>query len=247
MKKKSFVGIGSFLIGITTIVIISCSKSGNPINSKNEVTPNPIVYYSSKFLNDDSYVKFATTTISNNLKIGRILKNESLARLTSIDSNAVYNAAAENVTAEFMLEETHPSFASLTQSEKYQILNNIKDSLKSVSYRQQHPTNPLIVYELATIPQLHEIDSIAVARFAFSNISSGEFWGCATATIGSGLAAYGDILGEVRALFSAGGSVLGWGDVFSIAWRVVKNASAWWKVAGLALEFGGCLWSAGLS
>lgn len=226
---------------------ISCNKPEPVNNPVREQIKDPVAYYSSKFLTDETFLNFATTTISNNLKIGRLLKNDAQARVSSIDSLAVYNAAAENVTAEFMLEESNPDFASLSITEKQIVLNNVRDSLTSVSFRQAHPANSLIDYELTIIPGLIEIDSIAVARFSFGNISSAEFWGCATSTLGAGLAAYGDILGEVRGLFRAGGAILSWGDVFSIAWRVVRNASPWWKVAGLALEFGGCLWSAGQS
>ena len=247
MKKITIPFTLLFTLSAALIFFQSCSKNELKKGQVEKTINDPISYYSSKFLTDEVFIKFATTTISNNLKINRILKSGAINKITTLDSIAVYNAAAENVTAEFILSETHPTFVSLSEPVRNQILSNVRDSLTSVSFRQTNPTNALIVYELSLIPQLYEMDSIAVARFDYNNISSSEFWNCAIISLGTGLLSYGDVLGQVGSLFRAGGSILRWSDVFSIAYTVVKNSTPWWKVAGLALEFGGCLWSAGNS
>lgn len=227
------------------LIFVSCRK--NEANIKPAIQ-DPVSYYSKTFLTDTTFFKWATSVISGNLKINAGVKDSKAnQRINSVDSNVVYRNASEILTNEYFLEENYPDFFALAPEQQQQIFNNIRDTLTSQAYRDANPSNPFIVYEKATIPVLQDVDSVAViARFAVGNISSGEFWSCATTTLGAALLSYGDLFADLRRLARNGGA-LTWGTVFDIAYDMVKNASPWWKEIGLALTFGGCLWNAGLS
>lgn len=237
--KKFFIFFPSVLI-----IILSCSKN----NSIDNNVADPIPFYSSKFLNDSNFFKFITTISKNNFKIAKIAKKnegvDALSRITPIDSSIVYESAAENLTAMYFLEEQYPNFANLPAANQAAIMNTIKDSLTSVSFRTAHPNHILIEYEIETIPTLVEQDSMAVqARFAFSNISAVEFWAC---TINSGLgtiAEYAHIYNDLKWLAQNGSG--SWGAVWSLAKGLVKNAVPWYKVLNLAGNYAVCLWVAG--
>lgn len=248
--KKFTLGLSGLAIA-AIVFFISCQKEKSTSTKGPVGIENPVAFYSKHFLTDTNFYNFVESNVINNLKINAIIGVDNAFKISMLDSFAVYDAASGNITTQILLEEAHPNYANLSIEEKQQIFNVIKDSVTSITFRQNYPTNPLILLEQSTIPRIREIGVIAtiekVKNFCFCNITSGEFWACTVQSLGASVAAYGDIIGEVRGLAKLGGSVLGWTDVFQIAWRVVKNASPWYKVAGLALDFGGCLWGAGLS
>jgi hypothetical protein len=122
----------------------------------------------------------------------------------------------------------------------------VRDSLTSVTYRSNYPNNPLILYELSTIPLLVDDGGLAFTnRFAFANISSIEFWTC---TVSSGLNAISDfsgILQNLKWLVSNGSN--SWRAVFDLAFDLIKNDVPWFKVATLAMSYASCLFFAGLT
>lgn len=228
-------------------MLVSCHKESSLETISSSSIPDPVSYYSKVFLMDTSFYRFLTTISKNSLEQAKKVKGyDTATRISMIDSNSVYQAAAENLTSLYFLETNHPQFSQLSLSEKTTILNNLADSLSSTTFRNQNPNNPLIQYEFITIPALIEYDSIAIAqRFAFSNISSGEFWGCTLALGIGALGEYGGILNDLKWLIQNGSN--SWGAVLNLAWDLVKNAVPWWKVARLALGYAACLWVSGQS
>jgi hypothetical protein len=65
--------------------------------------------------------------------------------------------------------------------------------------------------------------------------------GCALAAIGGALLSYGDAINDIQYIITQGFTGVA---LLNAALDILKNASPWWKVAGIALGFGGCLLTA---
>jgi hypothetical protein len=65
--------------------------------------------------------------------------------------------------------------------------------------------------------------------------------GCALAAIGGALLSYGDAINDIQFIITQGWTGIA---LANAAIDILKNASPWWKVAGIALGFGGCLLTA---
>jgi len=74
-----------------------------------------------------------------------------------------------------------------------------------------------------------------------SRVSNEELFGCVLEAIGGAIASYGDAINDIRRLISYGysGRIL-----LDATLDIVSSASPWWKVAGLTISFGACIYSA---
>lgn len=232
---------------VLTLSFCSCKKGFKSSDSE-PWGKEKISYFSNKLINDSLFQNFIIASSRNSLLQAKLIGSSVNTRLATLDSSQVYDAGAEVLTTIAFLEVGQPDFMQLPIAQRNQVMNAIRDSLSSVSYRSNYPSNPLILYELSTVPHLIEIGELAVLKqqaFAISNISSTEFWSC-TVFLGIGtLAEYGSILSDLRWLIQNGNGA--WSAVFSLARQLIKNAVPWYKVASLALTYAGCLYTSGLA
>jgi hypothetical protein len=150
--------------------------------------------------------------------------------------------------ATFVIERK--SFFLLTENNRNQVLHYIQTAIKSQNFRIENPdlVAPLLKVntELNNRIKLHknvpEITSNSLnssSNIKAKEITTNEFIGCAISALSSALGSYGNAIGDIRYLITQGwtGAAL-----FDAALSIIKHASPWFKVASVALGFGGCLW-----
>lgn len=240
--RKTFI---LFVVAALTFAS-SCRSKSILENSGYPKINNPVKYYSNKLINDSSFQNFIITTSKKSLYQAKLISKSKLNKIQTIDSLQVFDASAEMLTSLYFFDKNYPDFMQLPTSIQDQIMYAIRDSLSSVTYRSNYPNNPLILYELATMPLLVDDGELAVVdRFAFVNITSTEFWQC-TMTVGiAALNDFSGILQNLKWLISNGAN--SWKAVFDLAFDILKNDVPWFKVATLALSYASCLYFAGLS
>lgn len=179
--------------------------------------------------------------------LGMNESRSSLRANETTDSAAAYNAVAEIVTAEVMLQNVHPQFFQLTLEEQQLVCNNVCQQLADEAYRRENPSDPMVIYGTKTIAYLNEYGPVMRKennRVTRMDITWGEFSMCTAGALGAALGEYGGIVGEVWRIFTQGSQYLTWGGVFQIASKIVKNAVPWYKVASVAFGYATCLWAA---
>ncbi len=155
-----------------------------------------------------------------------------------VDTSVVLTKQAEVFAAWLQLLDENPIFARLDLQDQLWVINDIKDTIKTETFRLANPTNPLvqtfenILVRVSTDPVIIE-----------NGLSWGEVVECAVGSLGGAL---GNGWSTIRSLFGViTGHNLGWGGILNVtksAMATLMHANA----AGAAITFGFCLAGAAL-
>lgn len=208
-------------------LLVSCRKENHfiPDYLKNQ-------FHQKNVINHQSFKALFTSFLRN-----LILIKGATIEPSEIVKNQIKFQLSKSV-AIFLLQ--NPKFLTLTSDERAREFEYLKQIVKNDnSYKTD-----LYNLDKSFLKNIHtntlSTDNLYVQN-NISRLSNDELFGCVLETIGGAIASYGDSINDIRRLISYGfsGRLL-----LDATMDIISSASPWWKVAGLSISFGACIYSA---
>ena len=152
----------------------------------------------------------------------------------------------------FLRAELTRSFAYFfIQNPQFVELNSIERNTAFSIYKQELIKNKSLLVKVLNMDTALNMNNFGLVysnqlndfktHNYISRVSNEELFGCVLEAIGGAIASYGDAINDIRRLISYGysGRIL-----LDATLDIVSSASPWWKVAGLTISFGACIYSA---
>lgn len=222
-----------YFFTILFFICTSCQKEVQINSQVEKLNLNQKTEFNS-IISNESFKKLYMTFSRNLILIEKVKK----------DSN---NKLADQIRIElsksialFLIQ--NPIFMELNNADRIRAFDLYKQKFKNDFYfKSQNPnidTSSTVDYLSGNNFQNleHGFSSDFISR-----VSNEEFIGCVLETIGGAIASYGDAINDIRRLISYGfsGRLL-----LDATMDIISSASPWWKVAGLTISFGACIYSA---
>jgi hypothetical protein len=239
-KSSTFKFSFTWLLLLCFGLIFSCKKVNSTHHQDVNIGFN-VELYSNSLMSDSNFFNFLENTSIALIKFKLVVS-------TSEISAQIHHTEFLNSIANFA--STNPSFFML----------NIKNRESVFEYLQMYISNFMIRdFEMGLNLPLYTINN--KLRILFKNetrikvyssnseifekrslkLTTNYIIGCALAAIGGALLSYGDAINDIQFIITQGWTGIA---LANAAIDILKNASPWWKVAGIALGFGGCLLTA---
>jgi hypothetical protein len=176
----------------------------------------------------------------------------TLERMTDAEATVeeVYHYTAGSLTNGTLFYLSNPGFFDLSMSDQQSVFDRINDRLADPSYCASHAQTPLVTAHHQLMQEanngygrsLFYQDASSASRTT-NELSWGVVGACISAAIGAIIYDYGGLIKTIAGAFSGTDRVM-WGMVYQVAKSAVKTMVPWYKVLGLAIGLGTCLWSA---
>jgi len=228
MKNKfltAFIAI-VLLVGIST-GFMACSKN---VYTNTETKPLGNVQQVAESILEDS--------LFTNLV--RDFMNESTLVKANNNDTSLIKGSNERIAASlinFVINQKE--YNKLSSVDRNKVLKFIADSLKSENYILSKPGILNNLNSLRTIANVNNINSNSTGNIKATKLSIGEVVDCIISTAINALGFYGDALGEISSLLKTAVSP---SVLIQVGMDIFRNASPWWKVGAIVLQFSNCLY-----
>lgn len=228
--KKNFLSVllAFGILVCLSIVFDACSKSG--IYESHVESENNIQHVSESILKDSSFTNLVNDFISEYSKISSI----------NIDSNLIRQSNERLAKSLIQFIIIQKEYNNLNAIEKKKVLQFMSDSLKSNTYLVSNPGIQSNMSNLKTISITNEFGvNSTYGKIKSFKINEDDIINCCINTAINALSFYGDELSDVYTLMR-GGTPLNL--LIDMGIDILKNASPWWKVGLITIEFSRCLY-----
>lgn len=236
-----------------------------------EMPASTAAYYTQRFLYDSAFAEFYYQTGMQIIQAKREGLHEQFKQMqeqqvhiqqdqqrnplvhqrintNNDEAEQVYQYTATTLTHATLFYLSNPGFFALPPTEQQQVLQQINQYLSDPSYCEIHASSALVsAHDRLQVEAGRQTAGFAVPggdpSKTMNDLSSGIIGACITGAIGAIIYDYGGLIKTIASAFTGTNRVL-WGMVFQVAKTVVKTAVPWYKVLGLAIGLGTCLWSA---
>ncbi len=239
-KSSTFKSVFTLHIMLCLLLTFSCAKI-NPSPTKDINIGFNVELYSSSLMADSNFQLFLESTSTALIK-----------------SNLI--TSRNNISAKIHQQEFLSAIAKFASTNSSFFMLNLTNRASVFKYLQNYISNFMILdFEMGLDVPLHSINNKlvllltkeSVIKIASNNsemfeikqltLTTNYVIGCALAAIGGALLSYGDAINDIQYIITQGFTGVA---LLNAALDILKNASPWWKVAGIALGFGGCLLTA---
>lgn len=236
-----------------------------------EIPANAAAYYTERFLNDSSFATFYYQTGMQIIQAKREGLHEQFKQMqveqvhiqqdqhqnalkhqrintNNDESEQVYDYTATTLTHGTFFYLSNPGFFELLPTEQQQVLHQIDQHLSDPFYCESHASSALVsAHNRLMVEAGKQTAGLGLhggnPSKTVNDLSYGMIGACVTGVIGAIIYDYGGLIKTIASAFTGTNNVL-WGMVFQVAKTVVKTMVPWYKVIGLAIGLGTCLWSA---
>ncbi len=251
------------LVSISSIFLLSACKKGLETHLDSSLAPSlqvettvDLFAIASTFLNDSTFALVIEKVLNNSVETHQILgaqggspavaEHDSLINSSpefedminfydslGVDTSEVLTRQAEIFAVWLQLLDENPEFAELSLQDQLWVIDNVKDTLRTETFRLENPNNILV--------QKFE-DIISIVSTDPEIIENGLTWGevveCAANALGGAITSG---WGTLRNLYNViTGYNLGWRGILNVA-KSALGTLMHANAAGAAIGFGICV------
>jgi len=232
-----------------TIPIIYLSACSKHLEKNDISSPNTNIKESAEELMiDDTFISLVKTFSIETAHLNDLGINnyKDYNQIDSINKAKIIdiNNSLSNGLIYFLLQ--HENFVNQSKIDKMKILQFIKDSISSESYRNKHieQSSKLMLLnntilnstELASTGNLKTLE--IKLRNNSNQVSATVVIGCAIGSLMNFVEGYQSVIKDIAYIITQGFTGMA---LFNMSVDIIKNASPWWKVASILISFGACI------
>lgn len=239
-KPSTFKFISTWFFMLCLVLAFSCTKVNSTHHQDINIGLN-VELYANSLMSDSNFLHFLENS------------SEALIKFN-------HDASSNKLFAQIHHQEFLNSIANFASTNPNFFMLSLKNRESVFEYMQKYISNFMIRdFEMGLNVPFYTINNKLVILLknesgikVHSNsseifekrqlrLTTNYIIGCALAAIGGALLSYGDAINDIQFIITQGWTGIA---LANAAIDILKNASPWWKVAGIALGFGGCLLTA---
>ena len=229
MRKKMLSVFVSFLL-LTGIALLFNACTKNNINTPETSPVNHIQTAAVSILSDSLFTNLVSDFI-----------NESILVKENSGDTAIIALSNERLAIRIIQFATsQKEFSQLNSLDRYKVLHYIADSTKSKTYLLNNPDIQTNINNIRIMSNTSAYKSNGLSGHpVILKLTNEEIINCFIDTTINALGYYGEALSEIISL-SRGGTT--GGLLVKMGYDILKNASPWWKIGSIVLQFSNCLY-----
>lgn len=229
MKNKIYTTIYAFaFLVVTSFGSLSCTK--NVIVAPETQANNGVQNVAISILEDSLFTNLVQDFM-----------NESIILNANANDTSVIRISNERIAASLIHFVTNQkAYNKLNNLERNMVLKFIIDSTKSKAFLLNNPTiqtnisNIKIMYK-SSIIRSNNLNGTPTTL----KLTGDEIISCFLDTAINALGFYGEALADITGMARSGASN---STIFRVGLNILKNASPWWKVGAIVLQFTNCIY-----
>ncbi len=254
MSKRNFLRLTTIVLSFGLLLFLGCRKSYSP--SVEDINTNlNVESYSKSLMSDTNFSKFVNdfSTALINLRGISAFDNSSPTGGVSVSDVSLAESYKKDISKSIAIfASKNPRFFYLSKENREAVFAYIESNVTNSDFQNNNReiVTPLLLVNDKLVDRIYNSRNSNISvnslnsrsgKQTVNKLTTNYVIGCALAAIGGALLSYGDAINDIKYVMTQGFTGMA---LVNMAIDILGAASPWWKVAGIALGFGGCLLTA---